>query len=48
MFSSIQSVSLAGLGGLLVDVEADVRFGLPGFSMVGFLSTEVRESESVS
>ncbi|MDY6324292.1 MAG: YifB family Mg chelatase-like AAA ATPase [Catonella sp.] len=44
MFSSIQSVSLAGLGGLLVDVEADVRFGLPGFSMVGFLSTEVRES----
>ena len=45
MFSSVFSVALCGLEGTVIRVEADVRNGLPTFSMVGYLSTQVREAE---
>lgn len=44
MFSSVKSVALSGISGVITDVEADVRNGLPSFNMVGFLSTQVKES----
>lgn len=44
MFSSVKSIALSGINGVVANVEADVRNGLPSFSMVGFLSTQVRES----
>lgn len=44
MFSSIKSIALSGINGIVTSVEADVRNGLPSFTMVGFLSTQVRES----
>ena len=44
MFSSIKSVALSGITGVITSVEADVRNGLPSFNMVGFLSTQVKES----
>lgn len=45
MFSKVYSGGLRGLEGYLVQVEADVCDGLPGFHMVGFLASEVREAE---
>lgn len=44
MFSSVKSIALSGISGVVTDVEADVRNGLPSFNMVGFLSTQVKES----
>ena len=44
MFSSVKSVALSGINGIITNVEADIRNGLPSFNMVGFLSTQVRES----
>ena len=44
MFSSVKSVALSGINGIITNVEADIRNGLPVFNMVGFLSTQVRES----
>lgn len=45
MYSKVISCSLMGLQGVLLQVEVDVRNGLPGISMVGSLSTEVREAK---
>lgn len=45
MFSRVYSGGLMGIDGYLVQVEADVSDGLPGFSMVGYLASEVREAE---
>ncbi len=44
MFSSITSGAVNGISSYLMQVEVDVSDGLPCFSMVGFLSGEVRES----
>lgn len=44
MYTTVKSVAVQGIDGLLVSVEADVSPGLPEFSMVGFLSSEVREA----
>lgn len=44
MFSSVKSIALSGISGVVTNVEADVRNGLPSFNMVGFLSTQVKES----
>lgn len=44
MFSSVKSIALSGINGVLTNIEADVKYGLPSFNMVGFLSTQVRES----
>ena len=44
MYSTIYSGALLGIKSYLVSVEVDISRGLPAFYMVGFLSTEVRES----
>lgn len=45
MFSKVYSGGLQGLEGYQVQVEADISDGLPGFHMVGYLASEVREAE---
>lgn len=45
MFSKVLSASVYGVQSHLVQVEADSAEGLPSFSMVGFLSTQVREAQ---
>ena len=44
MYSKVNSIVLQGLEGRVVEVEADIRDGLPGMEMVGALGTEVREA----
>lgn len=44
MYCKVLSGTVHGVGGLLIQVEADVSDGLPGFSMVGMLSSEVKEA----
>lgn len=44
MYSSILTGSLFGIEANLIHVEVDISTGLPGFSMVGSLSSEVREA----
>ncbi len=44
MYSSILTGSLYGIEANLICVEVDISTGLPGFSMVGSLSGEVREA----
>lgn len=44
MYSKVLSGTLHGVEGRLIAVEADVSEGLPGFYMVGFLASEVREA----
>ncbi|HAX53619.1 YifB family Mg chelatase-like AAA ATPase [Muricomes intestini] len=43
-FSTVLSASIQGLKVEFVNVEADVSNGLPGFHMVGYLSSEVKEA----
>ena len=45
MYSSVLSTAISGVEGVAVLVEADVSNGLPMFSMVGFLSSRVREAQ---
>jgi magnesium chelatase family protein len=45
LFSKVYSAGLKGIDGYLVQVEADVGNGLPGFHMVGYLASEVKEAE---
>ena len=45
MFSKVYSGGLWGIDGYVVQVEADVSNGLPGFYMVGSLASEVKEAE---
>ncbi len=45
MYSQIISAALVGIEAARVSVEADVSDGLPTFSMVGYLSGEVREAQ---
>ncbi|MBE5949090.1 MAG: ATP-binding protein [Lachnospiraceae bacterium] len=44
MYCKVLSGAVHGIGGLLIQVETDVSDGLPGFSMVGMLSSEVKEA----
>lgn len=44
MYSTVISGALLGVSAYLVSVEVDIARGLPGFSMVGSLGSEVRES----
>lgn len=44
MYSTILSGALVGVSAYLVSVEVDIASGLPGFTMVGSLGAEVRES----
>ena len=43
-FSTVLSASMYGMKVEFVHVEADVSNGLPGFQMVGYLSSEVKEA----
>ena len=45
MFCRIHSAAIVGVRALPVSVEADISGGMPAFTMVGFLSTQVREAE---
>ncbi len=45
MFSKVNSVGLRGMEGYCVSVEVDAGEGLPGVTMVGVLSSEVREAQ---
>ena len=45
MFSKVYSGTVSGIDGEVITVEADVSDGLPIFSMVGYLSGEVREAK---
>lgn len=44
MFSKVKSCAVHGVDGRMIDVEADVNDGLPVFTMVGYLSSSVREA----
>ena len=44
MYSKINSGCPLGIDGMLVSVEADIAQGLPGLSLVGYLSSSVREA----
>ena len=45
MFSKVYSATLSGVEAVLVQVEIDIRGGLPGFVMVGSLSSRVQEAK---
>ncbi len=45
MFAKIRTAGLLGIDGFMVDIEADVRNGLPGFNLTGLLSTDTREAQ---
>lgn len=45
LFSKVFSGTLKGIEGNLVQVEADVGNGLPGFQLVGYLAAEVKEAQ---
>ena len=44
MYGKVNGAVLLGLSAALIKVETDARHGLPGFDMVGLLSSEVREA----
>ena len=44
MYGQIISCSLIGIEGIPIGVEADVNEGLPTFTMVGYLSSSVKEA----
>lgn len=44
MFCKVVSAAIGGVDGYPVRVEADVSEGMPGFQMVGYLASEVREA----
>ena len=44
-FSRTYSVALVGLSGHIVDVEADISQGLPGFVLLGLPDTALNESK---
>ena len=45
MFCAVTSSAICGVESKKIMVEADVSDGMPLFSMVGFLSSEVREAQ---
>ncbi|MBR4342050.1 MAG: YifB family Mg chelatase-like AAA ATPase [Lachnospiraceae bacterium] len=45
MYSSVKSASVFGIEATIINVEADVSDGLPIFSMVGYLASEVKEAK---
>lgn len=44
MFSRVISSAVLGVNGTIISVEADVNDGLPMFTMVGYLSSSVKEA----
>lgn len=45
MFGKVNAMCLQGLEGVSILVEADVSDGLPGYSFIGYLASEVKESQ---
>ncbi len=45
MLGKINGMYLQGMDGVRILVEADVSDGLPGYSLVGYLASETRESQ---
>ena len=45
MYSVSYCTAVMGIDGCIIQVEADVSDGLPSFSLVGFLSSEVKEAK---
>ena len=45
MYSKVHSIGITGVEGIPILVEADVSDGLPAFSMVGYLSSQVKEAQ---
>ena len=45
MYSNVKSASVYGIEARLINVEADVSDGLPLFTMVGYLASEVKEAK---
>lgn len=45
MFSSVLSASIQGMDICPIQVEADVRDGLPSFTMVGYVNSQVKEAQ---
>ena len=45
MFGKVNCIYLQGMEGTRVLVEADVSDGLPSCSFVGYLASEVKESQ---
>lgn len=45
MFSRVNTAVLFGIESRMISVEADVSDGLPQFTMVGYLTSEVREAQ---
>lgn len=45
MFVKVNSAGICGIRGRIVSTEADVGDGLPGFNMVGYLASEVKEAQ---
>jgi magnesium chelatase family protein len=43
-FGTVMSATISGIKVEMINVEADVSNGLPMFSMVGYLSSEVKEA----
>ena len=44
MFSKVYSSTVLGIDGATISVESDINDGLPMFTMVGYLSSSVREA----
>ena len=44
MFSTILTAAICGMDAVIIHVEVDVSQGLPGFLMVGYLGSEVKEA----
>ena len=44
MFTSVHSVGLFGMEAYMVQVEADLSQGMPGFDIVGLPDAAVKES----
>lgn len=44
MYNKIISCAVCGVDGMAVNVEADIHDGLPTFTMVGYLSSSVKEA----
>lgn len=45
MVGKVCTAAICGIQSRIISVEADASNGLPGFSMVGYLSSEVREAQ---
>ena len=45
MISKVKSCALAGIDGIIIDVEVDLSSGLPAFDIVGLPDTGIKESK---